>query len=200
MATRKELTEAVAQRYRAAAKRDKSKILDEFAALTKYRRKHAIRVLRSAPRAPHQRPGRNRLYDEAVRQALIVLWEAADRLCGKRLKALVPLLVDAMERHGHIFLDTALKNKLLSMSAATIDRALRATREQIDGQRKRRTGVGAAIRRSIPVRTFADWGEPPPGFFEVDMVEHCGGPKRRVVPPRLPRPDHGPQKGWPDLT
>ena len=47
----------------------------------------------------------------------------------------------------------------------------------IDGQRKRRKGVGAAIRRSIPVRTFADWRDPPPGFFEIDMVEHCGGPK-----------------------
>jgi hypothetical protein len=37
--------------------------------------------------------------------------------------------------------------------------------------------VGSAIRRSIPVRTFADWLDPPPGFFEIDMVEHCGGPK-----------------------
>jgi hypothetical protein len=37
--------------------------------------------------------------------------------------------------------------------------------------------VGSAIRRSIPVRTFADWRDPPPGFFEIDMVEHCGGPK-----------------------
>ena len=82
-----------------------------------------------------------------------------------------------MERHGHLSLDAMLKDKVLSVSAATIDRALRATREQIDGQRKRRTGVGAAIRRSIAVRTFADWGDPPPGFFEVDMVEHCGGPK-----------------------
>jgi hypothetical protein len=27
------------------------------------------------------------------------------------------------------------------------------------------------------VRTFSDWCDPPPGFFEVDMVEHCGGPK-----------------------
>ena len=42
---------------------------------------------------------------------------------------------------------------------------------------KRRKGVGSAIRRSIPVRTFADWRDPPPGFFEIDMVEHCGGPK-----------------------
>ena len=40
-----------------------------------------------------------------------------------------------------------------------------------------RRGVGSAIRRSIPVRTFADWRDPPPGFFEIDMVEHCGGVK-----------------------
>jgi hypothetical protein len=177
MATRKELITAVGQRYREASKGDRTKILDEFAELTKYHRKHAIRVLTNAPCGPRPKLARNPLYDEAVRQALIVLWEAADRLCGKRLKALIPMLIDAMERHGHLSLDPAVKEKLLVVSAATIDRALRATREQIDGKRRRRSGVGAAIRRSIPVRTFSDWRNPPPGFFEVDMVEHCGGPK-----------------------
>src|SRR3989304_8286488 len=177
MPTRKELIAAVGRRYREASKTDRTKILDEFAELTQYHRKHALRLLSGAPRGPRRGLARNRLYDEAVREALIVLWEAADRLCGKRLKALIPMLVDAMERHGHLSLDPTVKDKLLSMSAATIDRALRATREQIDGRRKRRTGVGAAIRRSIAVRTFSDWREPPPGFFEVDMVEHCGGPK-----------------------
>src|SRR5680860_1829528 len=93
MATRKELIEAVGQRYRGASKGDRAKILDEFVELTQYHRKHAIRVLTSAPREPHRRPARNRLYDEAVRQALIVLWETADRLCGKRLKALIPVPV-----------------------------------------------------------------------------------------------------------
>ena len=63
------------------------------------------------------------------------------------------------------------------MSAATIDRLLAAPRLHIDGLRKRRKGVGAAIRRSIPVRTFADWRDPAPALFEIDMVEHCGGPK-----------------------
>jgi hypothetical protein len=43
-----------------------------------------------------------RVYQEAVKEVLIVLWEAADRICGKRLKALLPLLVKAMERHGHL--------------------------------------------------------------------------------------------------
>jgi hypothetical protein len=37
--------------------------------------------------------------------------------------------------------------------------------------------VGSAIQRSISVRTFADWRDPPPGFFEIDMVEHRGSSK-----------------------
>ena len=177
MTTRKELVAALQLRYDSATFGDRIRILDEFVALTGYHRKHAIRLLREKPGAAKGTRERNRLYDEAVRQALTVLWEAADRVCGKRLKALIPKLVDAMERHGHLDLDPVIKAKLLEVSAATIDRMLANARLQIDGQRKRRKGVGSAIRRSIPVRTFADWRDPPPGFFEIDMVEHCGGPK-----------------------
>lgn len=177
MTTRKELIGGVGARYRSAPMSEKSKILDEFVAITGYHRKHAIRVLGAEPDPQRSRPVRNRLYDEAVRQALIVLWEAGDRVCGKRLKALIPVLIGAMGRHGHLDLDAEIKAKLLQISAATIDRALGDARSRVDGQRKRRTGVGAAIRRSIPVRTFSDWRDPPPGFLEVDMVEHCGGAK-----------------------
>jgi hypothetical protein len=76
---RKELVEALRARYRDAAVADKVKILDEFVALTGYHRKHAIRVLREEVTSKEARE-RNRLYDEAVRQALTVLWEAADRV------------------------------------------------------------------------------------------------------------------------
>lgn len=113
-------------------------------ALTGYHRQHAIRVLRKEVVTAKAARTRNRLYDEAVRQALTVLWEAADRVCGKRLKALIPMLVDAMERHGHLDLDPVIKSKILQVSAATIDRVLAAARLHIDGQRKRRKGVGAA--------------------------------------------------------
>ena len=177
MTTRKELTEAVGTRYRSAPKSEKRKILDEFVALTGCHRKHAIRALNGMRAADVETKARDRIFDEATRQALIMLWEAANRVCGKRLKALVPMLTDAMERHGHLELDPIVKDKVLAVSAATIDRMLAGTRLQIDGQRKRRKGIGAAIRRSIPVRTFADWGDPPPGFFEIDMVEHYNGPK-----------------------
>ena len=157
MTTRKELLAALRARYRCAAFGERIKILDEFVALTGYHRKHAIRLLRGEISPEVTTSARNRVYDEAVIQAVTVLWEAADRVCGKRLKALIPMLVDAMERHGHIDLDPAIKTKVLQVSAATIDRMLAAARARIDGQRKRRRGIGAAIRRSIPVRTFADW-------------------------------------------
>ncbi len=177
MATRRELIEAVGARYRAASRGEKQTILDEFVALTGCHRKHAIRTLGRRPGESQGKAARSRMYDEATSQAIILLWEAADRVCGKRLKALMPMLIDAMERHGHLDLDPIIKEKVLAISAATIDRLLAGIRTQIDGQRKRRKGIGAAIRRSIPVRTFADWRDPPPGFFEMDMVEHYSGPK-----------------------
>ena len=34
--------------------------------------------------------------------------------------------------------------------------------------------MNTALRKSIAVRTFNDWNDPPPGFFEMDMVAHCG--------------------------
>jgi hypothetical protein len=79
-----------------------------------------------------------------VRTALIVVWEASDRICGKRLKPLVPLLVEAMERHGHLRLKSEVRRQLLAMSAATIDRALREAKA--GGGRRPAAGGGAVVR------------------------------------------------------
>ena len=40
--------------------------------------------------------------------------------------------------------------------------------------RRLRRNSSAAVRRSVPVRTFSVWGDPPPGFFEADLVAHSG--------------------------
>ena len=92
---RKELVAAVAERYQVGSAAEKRRILDEFVALTGYHRKHAIRVLNgSTPRLGGRR-GRRCLYDQAVTEALVVLWGASDRVCGKCLKALLPVPVPA---------------------------------------------------------------------------------------------------------
>ena len=175
MATRDELVAAIAGRYAQGNRAERGRMLDEFAAVTGFHRKHATRLLRAGrvTRRYGPRPER-RVYDDAVREALIVVWEASDRICGKRLQPLMPILVEAMERHGHVQLESEVRTRLLTMSAATIDRALRDIRRQAGTATRRRSAPSAAIRRSVPVRTFDGWDDPPPGFVEADLVAHSG--------------------------
>jgi hypothetical protein len=90
MGTRRELTAAVAERYKGSNRAEKARILDEFVVVTGFHRKHAVRLLRGDIGPPPVRRVRRRVYDEAERNALVLLWEASDRFCGKRLKALLP--------------------------------------------------------------------------------------------------------------
>jgi hypothetical protein len=175
MATRDELVVALAGRYASSSRMERGRILDEFTAVSGLHRKHAMRLLRAgqAGRRSGPRPGR-RLYNEAIREALIVIWEASDRVCGKRLRPLVPILVEAMERHGHLQLVPEVRAGLEAMSAATIDRALRDAREPGGGRKRRNAPPSAAIRRNVPVRTFDGWDDPAPGFVEADLVAHSG--------------------------
>ena len=39
---------------------------------------------------------------------------------------------------------------------------------------RRRSAPSAAIRRSVPVRTFDGWDDPPPGFVEAHLVALSG--------------------------
>jgi hypothetical protein len=90
------------------------------------------------------------------------------------LRPLVPVLVEAMERHGHLQLAPEVRISLLAMSPATIDRALRDVRRQAGRSTRRKAPPSVAIRRSVPVRTFDGWDNPPPGFVEADLVSHSG--------------------------
>ena len=174
MEARRELIEAVGERYRRAGWTEKKQILDEFVELAGFHRKHAIRVLRSERRPKVPGSGMtSRPYDEAVITALTIIWEAADRICGKRLKAVLTTFVESMERNGHLRLDPAVKDRLLRMSAATIDRLLRPVRA-LAKQGRRKVSVNTPLRKSITIRTYEDWNNPLPGYFEMDLVAHCG--------------------------
>jgi len=91
---------------------------------------------------------------------------------GKRLKAILPGLISALERNGHLAVDPIVRQHLLAVSPATIDRLLAPIRGTAGRRRKRKPATKSS--RQIPIRTFADWKEPEPGFLEVDFVAHCG--------------------------
>jgi hypothetical protein len=178
MGARREVVSAVAERYRSAKRAGKVRILDELCATTGWHRKHAVRALRQREtvtvlgQAPSR--ARRRRYGATIKEALTALWEASDRVCGKRLKVMIPTLLSPLEQHGRLRLDKTDRDLILAISAATIDRVLGDVKVVASGGKRRRAGFCSAIRREVPIRTFNDWNSPPPGFCEVDMVAHGG--------------------------
>src|SRR5246127_392616 len=176
MGARREVLSAVAERYWSAGRVEKGYILDALCRTTGWHRKHAVRALRqrvvtAEPRVPRER---KRRYGATIKDALTALWEASDRVCGKRLKVMIPILLPALEQHGRLQLGQPDRDRVLAISAATIDRMLGDVKVAASGGRRRRAGFYSAIRRKVPIRTFNDWKAPPPGFCEIDMVAHGG--------------------------
>jgi hypothetical protein len=168
----REYAAAVRRRYLAAGKAEKGLILGEFCRTTGYHRKAAVRLLRrSAPE--RARPSRPARYGLEVALALRRAWEAADRVCSKRLAPFLAELVPILERQGELRLSAEARAALVGLSPATIDRLLRpyrAGRRRPYGQ----SPAAAALRAQIPVRTFGEWGGVSPGAAQADLVSHCG--------------------------
>ena len=170
-----EYVEAIRGRYLSVSRKEKGRILDEFTNVTSLHRKAAIRLLRRRGQAKVRRKrGRPRRYGRDVVSALRVVWEATDRLCSKRLHPFLPEVLVSLKRHGEITIIPEVETQLCRISPSTIDRLLHPYR-RLGGRRPfATTKPGSLLKRSIPIRTFADWEEDSPGFLEIDLVAHCG--------------------------
>ena len=77
---RKEILAAVRVRSEQAAKLEKGKLLSEFTAVAGYHRKHAIRLLNPRPEVGVKAVMEGaRVYGAAVKAALGLIWDTADR-------------------------------------------------------------------------------------------------------------------------
>jgi len=123
-------------------------------ATTGHHRKYAIRLLRhDPPRKPARTRKRQRIYTSEVVCALTQIWGICDSICSRRLHPSLPEMVDALERQGELTLSPEVKELLLPMSPATIDRLLAPAR------RKPRRGLsttkpGTLLKQAIPVHTL----------------------------------------------
>jgi hypothetical protein len=164
----------VAPDYHAASGADKQRILEDFVKATGYARKYAQWLLNHAQEVLQTPTVLRRRYGPEVEEALVLVWKTLNRICSKRLIPFLPSILDSLEQHGHLQLSEKSRRQLLSMSAATADRLLRAYR-YIHPRGVCTTKAGPLLKEQIPIRTFARWDETQPGFLEADLVAHCGG-------------------------
>lgn len=142
--------------------------------LTSYVRKYAAWVLLHAEEILQAADEEHQRYGPEVQQALVLAWETLNRICAKRLIPFLSNIIESLEQHGHLQLSEESRRQLLSMSAATADRLLRAHRS-VRSRGVSPTKAGPLLKQQIPIRTFAQWDEARPGFLEADLVAHCGG-------------------------
>ena len=170
---------AAAARYRILSPTAKQLLLNELQAFTGYQLKSLLRRLNQQPdhQQTSQRGQHRHRYGPEVVEALVPVWEASDRLCGKRLHALLPQLVELLEHHGHLQLEPSVRARVLTMSSATIDRLLAPVRQSSAGKGWRRPPrAHSGVRGRVQVRTFKGWDDhKQPGWLEIDLVAHCGG-------------------------
>jgi len=170
-----EYAEAIRGRYLNVSRKEKGRILDEFTNVTSLHRKAAIRLLRRRDQAKMKRKrGRPRRYGHDAVNALRVVWEATDRLCSKRLHPFLPEVLETLKRHEGIIITPEVDAQLCRVSPSTIDRLLHPYRRLGGRHPFATTKPGSLLKKSIPIRTFADWEENTPGFLEIDLVAHCG--------------------------
>jgi len=168
-----ELVAAIRERYFGASRGEKGKILDEFIASTGYHRKWGIRLLRGGPpKSRKGRGGRPRVYSAVVVGALRQVAEESGWLCGKRLAPFLEELVIALEKEAALSVEPAVRQKLLGMSASTIDRRLGLYRPKIP-RGLATTKPGTLLKKQVPVQVYTPWDEQRAGFVEIDLVAHC---------------------------
>ena len=165
---------AVRSRYRAAGRQEKKRILDEFCETTGMHRKAVIRLLNRRAGPKERAAGRPRRYGPEVSDALVKVWEAGDRMCGKLLAAVMVNLLEAMERHGELVVTPAVRSLLLTISPSSIDRLLSRHRRRLSLQPQRKHSPSGGLKAEVPVRTWGEWKKPPVGSLQADLVLHCG--------------------------
>ena len=116
---------------------------------------------------------RERRYDGYVEVVVEQIYEALGGIGAKRMHPQMKTMLEKGIRFGHIKTDLLTEAKVLSMSKSTLDRMVARVRKRNSIKGLSTTRPGLLLKNEIPLRVGV-WEETEPGFFEIDLVAHCG--------------------------
>ncbi|ABJ79085.1 Conserved hypothetical protein [Leptospira borgpetersenii serovar Hardjo-bovis str. L550] len=155
---RKVMIKVFRERYRYATKKEKISILNEFVSLSGFNRNYASQVLRkkevlkklsTKPKAQNKRTV---YYDASVRKVLEDLWKLLDHICSKRLVHAIPETIKNLERFQTYKISKEIKQKLLKISASTIERLLVPIQKKLGIKGTSMTKKWTPLKRRIEVK------------------------------------------------
>jgi hypothetical protein len=174
--------------YQRSTKKQKSFILDELTEILHLSRKHLSHLLRNSGKTVYIRGkkvmvdleltrlsnrGRKKAYTEEIIQPLLELWRISGYISSKHLVTFIKLNRDKLYDFFNRF-EPEIREKLLKISASTIDRLLKCVRDKTKLKgRYKRNPFSSNLKRSIEVES---WFDKPrmPGYVEIDLVHHSG--------------------------
>lgn len=175
--SKKELVKKAKERYLKADKKDKGAILDELEANTNLHRKYLVNRLATKTDLDYKEPinrKRHETYDANVIHYLKKIWAIFDYPCGQRLQPMMSEYISVLEKFKELIIPDGVKEKLLKIKSATIDRRLKKFRVLRHKKVLSTTKPGSMLKNNIPIKT-SSWDEKRLGFGELDTVAHGGG-------------------------
>jgi hypothetical protein len=149
---------------RKAGRKEKTAILNWFIRTIGYNQKYAPRI-----------PGKPETVEplRVIKGKAVKLRPLKKRPANRTGKKSIPMM--SLRLRVSFGITPEIRKKLMRISPATIDRALKKDKEALKIKGKSLTKPCAPLKHRIPIRTFYPSEERKlPGFIQTGTVHHCG--------------------------
>jgi hypothetical protein len=102
-----------------------------------------------------------------------VIYQSYGRICAERLHPNLLALAEQLATHGEVILTESLKEQLASVSLTTVAQRLQRLRQDEPQKPRQVPRSPNPFLQDIPMKRLP-WDIAEPGYFEVDLVHHCG--------------------------
>lgn len=177
MNSKKQYLQDLQKEYLKSGKKEKSLLLDEAVKRTGQNRNYLVRRL--SPSTVWVKPRRatttrSHQYGSDLLLPLVRFWDIFDKPCGQRLKPLIRDELPRLRLFKEISVTDQQADKLLKMSAKTIDLLLVHEKSVRLLNEKYREKKNPLLYQVIPTKMSDGWDREVLGQIQVDGVEHCG--------------------------